>query len=145
MPHARTNIRHATRSQLLGMQTTGQNVFKSRVFSLDETQLPSISVYTDDEDIVTDAPTITQRRCELVVEGHAAVDDNVDDVLDQIAAEVEERMANGIAVDGVTLAAKLQSTTFDVSSDAELEIGVVKLRFIVPYATRRSTPGSLSL
>jgi hypothetical protein len=143
--HARAQIRYAVVDLVTGLPTTGQRVYPSRVFSLDETDLPSTSVFTKGEDVSTNAPSITQRKISLVLEGHAIVDELIDDVLDQIAAELEQAMAGSLVVAGQTLTAQLQQTEFEFLGDSETKVGLVRLTYLVPYATRRATPDSLSI
>lgn len=143
--HARAQIRNAIAQLCTGLQTTGANVFPSRVFSLDPSELPSISVFTKDENVVTNAPTITQRKALAVIEGHAIADELIDDALDQIALELEEAMARPLIVDGKQLTTQLQGTEFDFTGEGEVKIGLVRLTYLIPYATLRTTPGSLSI
>ncbi len=153
MPHARKQIRDAVASMLADLQTTGSRVYPSRVYSLDESELPSVSVFTADvgnSEEVTRAtlgsagnPPRFHRICPLLIEGHAKVSDDVDDVLDQISLEIEVAMSAPLTIGSRTLPAQLQSTTKELIGDNEDQIGIVRLLYTVPYVTAENTPDVL--
>jgi hypothetical protein len=147
MAHARKQIRNAIAEILKGLQTTGQNVYPSRVYSLEDSELPSLSIFTIDaagEEVVTRItlgpnPRI-HRACPLIIEGHAAVDENIDDVLDRISLEVEIAMSAPIVIGSKTVPAQFQSTGKDLIGDNESQIGIVRLTYLVSYVTAENTP-----
>ena len=47
--HIRQQIRERVGTTLTGLSTTGSNVFQSRVFNLEESNLPAIIIYTKSE------------------------------------------------------------------------------------------------
>lgn len=69
----------------------GANVFKSRVRAIWAEELPCICVYvrSDDASIFNESPIEYRRDAEIVVEISARLDDDLDDTLDTIAAQVE--------------------------------------------------------
>lgn len=147
MPHARKQIRDAVAALLADLQTTGRNVYPSRIYSLDESELPSLSVFTVDEgsdEVVTKVtlhkPAKLHRVCPLVIEGHAMVDENIDDVLDQIAQEVEVAMSAALVVGTRELPAQLQSTGKTLLGDNEDQVGIVRLVYTIPYVTAENRP-----
>lgn len=150
MPHARKQIRDAVVALLADLQTTGRNVYPSRIYSLDESELPSWSVFTIDEgsdEVVTKVtlhrPAKLHRVCPLVIEGHAMVDENIDDVLDQMSLEAEVAMSAPLVVGSRTLSAQLQSTGKTLLGDNEDQVGIVRLVYSVFYVTSENTPDTL--
>lgn len=145
MAHARKQIRDAVSALLTGLSTTGQRVYPSRAFSLEESELPSISVFTANEAVTrtTMAPIRYHRDLEVIIEGHAVADELVDDSLDQISAEVEVAMSGALVADGVTLSTQLLSTASSLSGEGESQVGVIRLTYTIPYSTLESTPESL--
>lgn len=150
MTHARKQIRDTVKTMVTGLGTTGRRVYPSRVYSLDEDELPSLSVFTVDsgnDEIVTrvtmGSPARFHRTCPLIIEGHALVDENVDDMLDQISLEVEVAMSAPLTIGSRTLPAQLQSTSKDLIGDHEGQIGIVRLVYTVPYVTAENTPDIL--
>ncbi|MFT4118691.1 phage tail terminator protein [Bradyrhizobium sp.] len=94
MSSHRKKIRHAVVEALSGnISEVGSNVFASRVRPISEPKLPAISVYTLSEtsqqfDIYTDRRTLT-----VAIHIQAREDDELDDVLDDIAFAVERIMS----------------------------------------------------
>jgi len=149
--HARESIRHAIAALMRGTSTAGANVFPSRLFSLDESQLPSISVFTTDESntetvtkLTLSQPPLVQRDLPVLIEAHAVMDENVEQVLDNLAVEIEKAMAQQIAVDGKNIPARLVSTQTTFSGDSDRQVGVIRLIYAATYATRENTPDQLA-
>lgn len=153
MPHARKQIRDAVVALVTDLATTGRNVFPSRVYSLADEELPSLSVFTGDagnDEVVTKVTLgspgkrpLFKRDCPLLIEGHAKVSDDIDDVLDQIALEVEIAMSNPITIGARDVPAQLRSTAKELSGEGEDQIGVVRLLYTVTYVTAENTPDVL--
>lgn len=150
MAHARKQIRAGVAALLANLATTGPRVYPSRVYSLDESELPSVSVFTIDvghdelvSKITLGAPPRFHRVCPLIIEGHALVDESVDDVLDQIALEVEVAMSAQLVIGTRTLYAQLQTTSKELIGDSESQIGIVRLLYQIPYVTAENTPDTL--
>lgn len=134
-----------------GLTTTGQRVFASRIFSLSQDDLPSLSVFdiiNDNEEVVTRAtlatPSLITRQCPIVIEGHAEVDQDIDVVLDNIASEVEAAMSVMLTIGSRPLPAQLQSTAKELSGDGDLMIGVIRLKYLVTYSTFENAPQTLA-
>ena len=49
MVHVRRSIRDNVVTAVIGLSTTGSNVFRSRVYPLGTNKLPALCVYTDSE------------------------------------------------------------------------------------------------
>ncbi|MDH4229666.1 MAG: phage minor tail U family protein [Nitrospirota bacterium] len=77
MPHVRTQIRNAVTMALAGLASTGANVHPSRVWILQQTDLPALLVYAvsdqvDEEQLTIGRPRKLTRDLSLVVEARAA-------------------------------------------------------------------------
>jgi hypothetical protein len=149
--HARQAIRYAIAELLRSTATAGNHVFPSRLFSLDESELPSISVFTtDDSNVETvtkltlSRPPLVQRELPVVIEAHAVMDETIDDVLDNLAVEIETAMAQAIMIGGTQISARLVSTQTTFSGESELQVGVIRLIYAATYATRENTPDQLA-
>ena len=57
MAHVRQQIRDQIVTALTGLTTTGSNVFRSRIFPLEQTKLPALCIFTKSE--ATEFDTIT--------------------------------------------------------------------------------------
>jgi hypothetical protein len=131
--HARQQIREATATALTGLTTTGSRVFQSRM--VPQESLPCLLVTTNSEEI--NPQTIgnrQERMLELVVHGYAKQTATVDDVLDQIALEVETAMA-------VRQWAVLQRIDVDFDEHLEKPVGSISLTYQYQYFTNADAPG----
>lgn len=147
MSHVRTEIRDAVSTLVTGLVTTGSRVNRSRVYSLDQDELPSLSVFINSEESTAasvNAPAMVRRSATLVIEGHALADLDIDKRLDDIAAEVEVAMSAAIVVQGRNLPAQLKSTEIQLTGEGEAMIGVIRLNYSIMYATPEDAPQSLS-
>lgn len=145
--HARAQLRTKVAELLGGLPTTGTNVFPSRVYPLDEDRLPSLSVYVNEEPsriLTVNRPPLVQREPIVLIEGHAVLDEGVDDLLDQIALEVEAAMAAEVSIAGKTISTQLINTEIELNGDGELQIGVIRLSFRAAYSTFENRPQSLA-
>ena len=82
MAHFRQQIRERIGTTLTGLDATGSNVFQSRVFNLEESNLPAIIIYTKSEagELLEMGSTRTlQRNLSLVVEAYVKAISNFDD------------------------------------------------------------------
>ena len=96
MAHVRQQIREQVGTTLTGLTTTGSNVFQSRVYPLENTNLPCLLIYTKTEssepiDIGTNRTM--QRELSLAVECYVKATSNFDDTIDTIAEEVEKAIS----------------------------------------------------
>lgn len=94
--HSRAAIRHKFEALLKGFTLCGQNVFpqRSRPFVQAEgwaSELPAIIIYTNDDSsaVFNVAPAEWERVVKVVVEVHAAADEDTDDFLDDVADQIE--------------------------------------------------------
>jgi hypothetical protein len=149
--HARQSIRYAIAELMRATATAGANVYPSRLFSLDEAELPSISVYTTDESnqetvtkVTLARPPLIQRELPVIIEAHAVMDEAIDDTLDGLALEIERAMSEPVMVGQTQLSTRLVSTQTTFSGDGNLQVGVIRLIYSVAYSTRENTPDSLS-
>lgn len=149
--HARTAIRNAVAELMRATSTAGGHVYPSRLFSLEEADLPSISVYTTDDsnaetvtNITLGKPPRLHRELPVVIEAHAVMDEAIDDTLDQLALEIEQAMSQVLIVLGKAVPTRLVSTQTTFSGEGDLQVGVIRLLYSLAYSTREDTPDSLS-
>lgn len=136
MPHLRTQIRDQVATLLTGLSTTGPRVHQSRMRPQADANLPCLLVTTNAEDIEQSVVGgLFQRRLQVIVEGVAKASAAVDDVLDQIAFEVEVAM---VADRRATL--KSIETAFD--DDTDKPVGRIGMLYELVYSTRAGNPGA---
>lgn len=146
MAHLRTQIRQAVKAALLGLPTTGANVFTSRPGPLPDSKLPALVIETNAEDASGfDLQDETDDRdLTLLVIGRAKHTDELDDVLDQIALEVEQAMkAHGAAaLEGLAESISYSGMRVGASADLEKPAGEIRLAYAVRYLPASADPQS---
>jgi hypothetical protein len=147
MPHQREAIRDAMVTALTGLATTGARVYRSRVYPIAAHLLPALLVYargeTSEREIVMGVPTKLVRRCDIIVEGMARAVADVDETLDDIAAEVEAAIG-GSQLSSAARDCTLTSTDIDIVDGGDQPLGVVRLTFAVTYRTVENNPTTAS-
>ncbi len=146
MSHVRQQIRDAAYTLLTGLNTTGANVFKSRLYPLNETELPGLCIYTnaeepDDEQGKFDVFDV--RRLTLSVEGHGKLVTGLEDQLDDMAGEVEDAILTpGQDFGGLAQTVDIGTVEYGKSKDGDQPVGIVIVNFIVTYYINRGTSGT---
>lgn len=145
MAHVRQQIRESVATIVGGLTTTGTNVFQSRVWNVQESELPCLLIYTNDETIDDGTLNDLVRRLTLTLEGKAQVSTTLDDTLDDIASEVEIAMALDITIGGMAVSSSLDSTSVELTSEGDQPIGSISLNYDVTYMTPNGNPTTVSL
>ena len=99
--HLRRMIRERVATMLTGLSSTGSNVFLPHVCPLENDDLPSLCIYTQDEEIEVGAsgdPRVYHSTMILIVDGYVQTFSNLDDHLYQIGIEVQVAMAGDIYI-----------------------------------------------
>lgn len=144
MAHVRTQLRTALATLLLGLATTADRVFKSRVTPFQRQELPALSVAVEEEEIslgtVTTAVQIS-RRVTARITGHAGLADGVDDELDQIALEVEQKIATDDTLGGlINEPLLLTGIEAERSGEGDVPVGRITLTYATTYETTTAAP-----
>ncbi len=143
MPHARQQIRYAAATQVNGLTTTADRVYRSRVYPIEPENLPCLAIYAQEETREDDQAggEITEDRLlTLVVEGRAQANELLDDTLDTIAEEVEVVIASDRTLGGKVKYIYLESTEIEISVEGEHPTGLIKLNYMVEYRTDNNAP-----
>lgn len=138
MAHVRKQIRDAIVTATTGLTTTGSNVFRSRIYPLEQTKLPGLCIFTRSEAVEFDTLTMARsinRVLDVMIEAYVSATANYDNTLDQIAVEVEEALAADVTLGG--LSKDLQVTAFeaDFSGDGEQPVAIGRFTVTVQYRT----------
>ena len=116
--HLRRQIRERVATMLTGLSTTGSNVFQSHVYPLENSDLPALCIYTQDEEIEVGAmgdPRVCHSTMTLIVDGYAQTSSNLDDQLDQIGKEVQVAMAGDVDINNLVKDSYLSSVDISYS------------------------------
>lgn len=143
MAHARTTIRNACVTAVTSLTTTGTRVYNTRVYPLDVTQLPSLSVYTLDEEAVEDFGELSDlqmRRLTLVVEARAKATSTVEATIDTIDNEVSTALyAASLGVKQIDW----RSIAVEVMGSEEQPIALGTITFELLYHVDATGPGAV--
>ena len=139
MTHARKTIRDDVVTTLTGLTTTGSRVHDTRIFPLSESGLPCLAVYAGDENVERAAlGNMLERQLELVVRCYARATSGVEDVLDQIAEEVETALTSATGAKDLVL----RSSEPEYSDEGDMQIATRSIVFDVTYYTDAGAPGT---
>ncbi len=147
MAHQRKLIRAAAVAKLTGQTAVGSKVYANRIKPFVSngwaSQLPAIVVYTLDEqaEIYNAAPREYLRTVQLVVEIQASADEALDDVLDDIAAQVELILLRDDTLSGTVNDLQLARSRMALKDEGETLIGACMLQFDAQYLDRRPDDG----
>lgn len=143
MAHVRQQIREYFGTTLNNLATTGANVYESRVYTLQESTLPSLVIYTKSESsepIVIGTDRVMSRDLSVVVEAYCKAVNNFDDTIDTISKEVEEAIAADRTLGGLAKDTYIESTDIEYTGEGDQPVGFVTLNFLTNYYVKESDP-----
>lgn len=141
--HVRKQIRNAAKEALIGLGTTGERVFVSRVYPLDKAKLPGLLIFTPGEDSGReDSPTELMRDMTLQVHGIVRISTSIEDELDDIALEVEKALdALGLVSGLAKIYHGIQGTVSTLAGeDNDQPHGAIAMEFLYTYRTATGAP-----
>jgi Flp pilus assembly protein TadG len=135
MSHKRTDIREAVKTMLLSNTVAGLNVYSNRVSAFWKAELPSISIFTTEEEATPrDANNKSYvRTMQLRLEVHAEATEDLDTFLDNAAVQVEDILNADQGLAGTAIGSKLTSTSIELAGDASTPVGVLSLNYEIKY------------
>lgn len=144
--HVRQQLREAIATRLTGLTTTEDRVFQSRVYAVQDRELPCLLVFTRSEsigEVTVHAPKIISRTLTLEIVAVAKANDDLDDALDSICEEVEVALANQLAaIEGLAESIGLISTEYELSGAGEKPTGTATLLYEINYFTAENAPNA---
>jgi len=146
--HERKAIRYALVRILQGKTDVEQRVYANRPTPLWTQELPCICVYTSREPVSSvTRPTIYGRDLEVVIEIVCTPDKMMDDVLDDIAEQVEQVLGDNEFItdeDGQVYdfveRLDLVNTDIAISTDGKDYVGSCRLTVTIPYKAGMGEP-----
>lgn len=144
MSHVRTQLRDAFVARLTGLATTGAHVFGQRTRPNTDA-IPYLKVWIGDDN--GDAATATsdeieQRTADLVIEAYAKDGGDMEDILDQIALEVQQQVATSPdrSFGGIVKLLGAPRIEPDVDDTLEKPCGVNRITYPITYFIAGSNP-----
>lgn len=145
--HVRRQLREAVAAAVTSLTTTGARVFQSRVYALQDAELPGLRVFTRSEEATVESihsPTLVGRVILVAVEGVAKANADLDDTLDLISKEVETALASGVTVAGRNVQLGYTGCETELSGEGEKPTGTISMRFEARLFNTANTPDVLS-
>ena len=134
--HVRKQIRDAVVTAVTNLTTTDTNVFPSRVYNLQDSEVPGLLVYTNDEASgpqTMSIPRSLERNLEVIIEGVAKSNTDLDDILDTIAKEVETAIAADVTLGGLTKDITLTLIEIGLTGSGQNPLGNARMTFTANY------------
>lgn len=132
----RTLIRNEIKNLLINAPTTcGDNVYSNRVSAYWRDELPSISIFTTEENAEPRDIRSNQyvRTMNLMFEVHAEASEDLDQLLDTIADEIEDVMVANQSIGGHAIGSTYTSSSSELTGDATKPIGVLTINYEIKY------------
>lgn len=143
MSHIRTRIRQNLVTTLKGLAYTESNVFDSRVYPMNADTLPGICVYTPSETsgyLSISPPRTLDKVITASIEIYVQMIDDYDERLDQIAADVEEKLYLDLSRGGLATDTRVLSFDSTFSGDVEQPVIMGKLSLEIRYSAVEGSP-----
>ena len=138
MNHPRAAIREALADHLKNKTDAKDKVFSNRNKPLFDNLLPAILVYAKSENVLeerfaSDGFGATKRELDIAIEAVISGDDNLDEALDKIAAQIESAFEDWEMPTRKADILKLKSTEIDTSIEGSKIYGAIRLNYSIIY------------
>ena len=143
--HLRRQIRESVATAVTGLATTGANVFQSRIYPTQASELPALLIHTRSEDsqpLTIHGPKALERTLQLAIVAVAKSVADLDDVLDGICKEVEVAVENWsvAGLGGIAASIYLVSTEVEMTGEGEKPAGIATMTYELSYFTQANAP-----
>jgi hypothetical protein len=141
--HVRKLIRDNIVAAVTGLNATGTNVFKSRVYPLSAESLPALTVYTRSEEVTQSTisiPRTIERTLTVSIDSYVQGLTNYEDSLDAIAVEVENAITADVTRGGYAKDTRVISFESDFSGDPDQPVASSTITIEVDYVTIEDDP-----
>jgi len=142
MAHIRQQIREAVNTNITGLTTTGSNVFDTRFYPLEQSNLPALLLYSGDSELeyttMGDDRTVVVRHeviIEAIVEATSAPEDTLDTIIKEVQIANAQTNLGGLAQDF-----RLESIETSMDAEGEQPIVSATLTYACEYHYRESDP-----
>jgi hypothetical protein len=143
MAHYRQQIREQVATTLTGLDTTGNNVFQSRIYNIEESKLPCICIYTvseTSEPISMSPPRSIEKVLDLVIEIYVKGLNSASD-LEAVLKEVKEKMFTDRLINNLAKDSYLTTQELTYNGEGDKNIAVGMLTYQVFYHHTEGTLG----
>ena len=140
MSHVRQQLRESVATAVTGLADTGANVFQSRLYPVQITELPCLIITTEGDSIeylTASSPATIERETIVRIKAIARETTDLDDKLDDICQQVE------IAISNASLIANdinFLGTEIDESAVGDQPVGTATLTYAMKLHTEENAP-----
>jgi hypothetical protein len=142
--HVDKQIRDAATTLLTGLTTTGSRVYKSRVYPLQDADLPGLRVFVDGSEMqaatLGGAGRYVERRVNLVVEFCGKAIASYDDSADASKKEIETAIAGDNSLGGKVKYTQLTRIETERDGEGEQVVVMTRLTFECVVYTALNAP-----
>lgn len=134
--HIRQSIRDNVKTTLTGLGITGDRVYANRIYPFLQQVSNGILIYTESEPtkyLTMGRPRSQERTLTLKVEIYAKSTANLDNLIDDIALEIENALYIDPTRGGVATDTMIMNFDSDFNGDGDSPVGVGILDVIVKY------------
>jgi hypothetical protein len=133
--HKRQQIREFVEQLLTGSPVLGARVFSSRVYPLNQDEMPGVCIYTEQEESNrANLSGTLHRNLFLKIDGYVTGTD-IDDQCDDIAEQVELQMAIDKSLGGLVLDSEIRASEISLNMEGADPYGIISLSFEILYET----------
>ena len=138
--HLRQQIRAAVVASLNAVAGFTGRVHATRLTPFDQKLLPRLCVYTTEEKSGLDTASGLMRQVTLQIELLVAGFDQLDDVVDGHAVNIEKALGANRTLGGLAFDCELTATTLSTHMDGEKKTGRGLLTYLVTYRSSAADP-----
>ncbi len=146
MAHVCNQIKDAVATLVTGLATTGANVFTSRYRVIQQSALPSLSVFATNEIVNLESGTLDapMRQLGLRIQGTVESTSSLDDTLETILKEVEVALGADITIGGLAIGLDLSTWSKTCNDEGEKPVGIIDIDYLVHYRTPFGDPETVA-
>ena len=146
MSNERTKIREAVAARLSAEDTIAAKVFTNRKLALPFDTMPVIIVSSPKEQVsrMAQAPKIYERRLTLTIDALATANDDLDDVLDSLASQIERCLEHDDTLGRLVRSLDLNETALAIDAEGQKLAGSVRLVYEAIYHTDETQDGDFT-
>ena len=132
--HVRQKIRNKFTALLKEIPAFNSKVFESRVHQLVTNDMPCALVYSESE-IIEKAtkgsrPAIQKRFIETAVYAFAKSQEHIENALDELTKDIEEKICSDPTLQGLVFETNLQNTVLKIDGEPNSPIGAARMSFV---------------
>ena len=146
MSHVRQQIRDAVASALMGLTTTQNRVFPSRVYPMTAATLPGLTVFTQNETIEPHAmgrPIKLKHEMEIVIEAYVKQTADFDNAVDTISGEIETAVAQNSALQSLVKLILPVDLAIETFKEGDQPVAVATMTYRALFFTHEGTPETI--